>query len=81
MKNFGHTDPKNKTDVVYINYLSLVLRAIKSLDKFSPHIGEWKQAHGQARFVMTQVIYLYTNMCCIEYRVHMVHIFNLSRIS
>ena len=64
MKNFGHTDPKNKTDVVYINYLSLVLRAIKSLDKFSPHSGEWKQAHGQARFVMTQVIY--TQTCAVS---------------
>ena len=52
---FGHTDAKNKTDVVYVNYLSLVLRGINGLENYSPHSGKWKQAHAQARYVMTQV--------------------------
>jgi len=56
LNTFGHTDAQNRSDVVYINYLSLVLRAIKSLEKYSPIHGEWKQAHGQARFVITQVM-------------------------
>lgn len=56
LKIFGHEDPQAKSDIVYINWLELCLRAVKSLELYSPPAGEWKQAHGQARFVILQVL-------------------------
>ena len=56
LKIFGHTDPQAKSDVVYVNWLELCLRAVKSLELYSPAAEEWKQAHGQARFVILQVL-------------------------
>jgi len=56
LKIFGHTDPQAKSDIVYVNWLDLCLRAVKSLELYSPPAGEWKQAHGQARFVIMQVL-------------------------
>jgi len=53
---FGHTDPQARSDVVYVNWLELCLRAVKSLELYSPPASEWKQAHGQARFVILQVL-------------------------
>jgi len=56
LKIFGHTDPQAKADITYTNWLDLCLRAVKSLELYSPPAGEWKQAHGQARFVIMQVL-------------------------
>ena len=46
-------------DIQYANWLSMVLAGLKGMEMFSPASGEWKQAHSQARFVITQVIILY----------------------
>ena len=43
-------------DIQYANWLSMVLAGIKGMEVFSPAAGEWKQAHSQARFVITQVM-------------------------
>ena len=43
-------------DIQYANWLSMVLAGLKGMEMFSPASGEWKQAHSQARFVITQVM-------------------------
>ncbi len=44
------------SDVVYVNWLSLVLAAVKGVELFNPLSQEWKQAHSQARYVLMQVM-------------------------
>ena len=61
---FGHTEDQAKQDIVYVNWLELCLRAVKSLELYSPASHEWKQAHGQARFVILQVSFLLRCLVC-----------------
>merc|ERR1719264_2156745 len=49
-------DAKEKSDVIYTNWLSLCHAAINGVAMYSPASGEWKQAHSQARFVILQVL-------------------------
>ena len=46
---------KNASDVIYVNWLSLCLSGVGSLESYSPTSNEWKQAHSQARFALLQV--------------------------
>ena len=60
MSNFvlitsGHSG-SDVPDIQYANWLSMVLAGLKGMEMFSPASGEWKQAHSQARFVITQVM-------------------------
>jgi len=52
---FGHSG-SDVPDIQYANWLSMVLAGLKGMEMFSPAAGEWKQAHSQARFVITQVM-------------------------
>ena len=52
---FGHSGA-DVEDIKYTNWLSMVLAGVKGLEMFSPASGEWKQAHSQARYVITQVM-------------------------
>jgi len=52
---FGHNGHQAK-DIKYVNWLSMVLKGVQGLERFSPASGEWKQAHSQARFVIMQVM-------------------------
>merc|ERR1719245_843500 len=52
---FGHAGADIE-DIKYANWLSMVLAGVKGLEMFSPAAGEWKQAHSQARYVITQVM-------------------------
>ena len=52
---FGYTDDATIDDVIYANWLSLCLAAVKGVEMYSPATKEWKQAHSQARFVILHV--------------------------
>jgi len=52
---FGHSGAEGE-DIKYVNWLSMVHAGVKGLEMFSPAVGEWKQAHSQARFVIMQVM-------------------------
>jgi len=52
---FGHSGAEAE-DIKYVNWLSMVHAGVKGLEMFSPAVGEWKQAHSQARFVIMQVM-------------------------
>jgi len=52
---FGHSALQAE-DIKYVNWLSMVLKGVQGLERFSPASGEWKQAHSQARFVIMQVM-------------------------
>ncbi len=51
---FGYGD-ETASDIIYANWLSLCLAAVKGVEMYSPAAKEWKQAHSQARFVLLQV--------------------------
>ena len=55
---FGYDDPKTIDEVIYANWLSLCLAAVKGVEMYSPATKEWKQAHSQARFVILHVSFL-----------------------
>lgn len=56
LKIFGFEEKEN-SDVTYVNWLSLGLTGISSLEFYSPTSKEWKQAHSQARFAILQVLF------------------------
>uniref|UniRef100_T1IIF5 dipeptidyl-peptidase III n=1 Tax=Strigamia maritima TaxID=126957 RepID=T1IIF5_STRMM len=43
-------------DIIYINWLNLLLGALRGLEMFQPDKKTWGQAHSQARYVILQVL-------------------------
>jgi len=53
---FGHKNPADATNVVYINWLSMIKSAVVSMELYTPEQKKWRQAHCHARFVILQVL-------------------------
>jgi len=52
---FGEKAAENFNDVLYANWLSLCLAAVKGLELYNVKAKQWNQAHSQARFVILNV--------------------------
>uniref|UniRef100_A0A646QCZ7 Dipeptidyl peptidase 3 n=1 Tax=Hemiscolopendra marginata TaxID=943146 RepID=A0A646QCZ7_9MYRI len=49
-------DGDEAEDIIYVNWLSLLLTALKGLEMYQPDVQKWGQAHSQARFVIMRVL-------------------------
>lgn len=49
-------DEQEAEDVMYINWLMLILAGMTGLQAYDPNTKKWGQAHSQARFVILQVL-------------------------
>ncbi|EDV24047.1 uncharacterized protein TRIADDRAFT_63309 [Trichoplax adhaerens] len=55
LRIFGHEGEAAET-VKYVNWLLMVRGGLLGLEFFTPETNSWKQAHMQARFVITRVL-------------------------
>jgi len=51
-----HHDGQEAENVLYINWLSMILGGINGMEAFNVDSGKWGQAHSQARFVILRVL-------------------------
>lgn len=57
LKIFNITDEQEISDIIYVNWLSLIWAAVGvSMELYNPTTKQWQQAHYQARFVILQVL-------------------------
>eukprot|EP00096_Caligus_rogercresseyi_P009060 TRINITY_DN3009_c0_g1_i1.p1 TRINITY_DN3009_c0_g1~~TRINITY_DN3009_c0_g1_i1.p1 ORF type:complete len:809 (-),score=242.44 TRINITY_DN3009_c0_g1_i1:90-2228(-) len=47
---------RDEPDVVYVNWLTMCVSGLKSLEMYAPGAKEWKQAHSQGRFAILRVL-------------------------
>jgi len=55
LKIFGHEGDAG-SDIIYMNWLSMVRAGLCGLEFYSPENNAWKQAHMNARYVILQVL-------------------------
>jgi len=55
LKVFGHSG-KEAHEILYINWVSMILSGVKGMETFNTESTKWGQAHSQARFVILRVL-------------------------
>lgn len=51
-----HVEGAEADEVMYVNWLTMVLSGIRGLESYSHETGKWNQAHSQARYVILRVL-------------------------
>ncbi|KAI9100673.1 peptidase family M49-domain-containing protein [Phlyctochytrium arcticum] len=52
---FGHKDPQEAADIIYVCYLQMARAGLVSLEFYDPKNKKWGQAHMQARYAILQI--------------------------